>query len=236
MAMELQLEVSAASGSMTRPLPAGVYLDNDASPLTAAYVVQGKNLARNEHLWSVQGTSGAVSISELEVGGARQRLQDVEIELVLTKVTEWETRNFEVGMGWSDFLRCGPFELRAFGEAQRLKVNAWPYPQFREEQEAYRQRMPLNFLNQVYAMQELKVVDAANRRPTSIGGTIPQAGAASNTYTGWRASDADEAAAASVSEDIVYPVSVSVRLPKRFEKERVRFRFDEIPLPSSGSR
>jgi len=233
-AVELQLGVPAASGSGTSfQLPEGFYLDNDATPLLAASVIPGKNLAKTDHLWSVQRQSSTVTHSELEIGDARQRLQGVDVELVLTKVTEWETRNFQAQMGWSDFTQCGPFEVRTFGQAQQLRVDAWSYPQFKKEHDAYRQRMPVTFLNQVYAMQELKVVDAANRSPTSMGSTIPESGAASSTFTGWKAlENTDASAPSSAGDDIVYPVSLSVKLPKRYEKERVKFHFDEIRLPA----
>jgi hypothetical protein len=92
--------------------------------------------------------------------------------------------------------------------------------------------MPVTFLNHLYGIQQLKVVDSASRSPTSMGTSTPSAGAASCTFTGWSALETGTSTAApATSDDIVYPVSMAVKLPKRFEKERVKFHFNAIPLP-----
>ena len=225
--MELQLEIPPADKpGASQDLPADWYLDNDATPLLAASVVVGKNLAKTAHAWSVESKTGRVTINDLDIGDARLRLQGVEFELVLTKVTQWETMAFQAGLGRSDFFQCGPFELRSMGEAQQFRVDAWAYPQFKAQHDAFRQRMPVTFLNHVFAMQQVKVVDAANRTPTSTGSSTPSTGAMSSTYSGWRGADG----AAAEGDLVTYPVSLTVQMPKRFEKERVRFRFDFIPL------
>lgn len=231
--LELQLEIPPASKpGAAQDLPADFYLDNDATPLIAVAVVAGKNLAKTAHAWSVEGKTGRITISDLDIGEARLRLQGVEFELVLTKVTQWETIAFQALPGRSDFFQCGPFELRSSGETQQFRVDMWAYPQFKAQHDAYRQRMPVTFLNHIFAMQQLKVVDAANRVPTSTGSSVPSSGAVSNTYSSFRAAEGDGAAAAAAEGDAIsYPVSMTVRMPKRFEKERVRFRFDAIPLP-----
>jgi hypothetical protein len=231
--LELQLEIPPADKpGVFFQLPGGWYLDNDATPLTAVSVVPGKNLAKTPHQWAVDGKTGRITLTDLEIGEARARLQGVELELVLTKVVEWETRTFQTQPGRSDFFLCGPFELRASGDPQSLRVEVWAYPQFREDHERYRRQMPVAFLNSSYGLQELKVVDAANRAPTSTGTSMPLTGAASSTFTGWKPLEGSaEATAAPTSDDIVYPVSISMRLPKRFEKQRVKFQFSAIPLP-----
>lgn len=236
--LELQLEIPpAAKAGAAQDLPADFYLDNDATPLIAVAVVPGKNLAKSAHAWAVEGKSGRITISDLDLGEARQRLQGVELELVLTKVTEWETLVFQALPGRSDFFQCGPFELRSSGDAQQFRVDMWAYPQFKPQHDAYRQRMPVTFLNHLFAMQQLKVVDAANRVPTSTGSSVPSTGAVSNTYSSFRTIEADGAAAVAADGDAIsYPVSLTMRLPKRFQKERVRFRFDAIPLPEPAAR
>lgn len=230
--LELQLEIPpAAKAGMGSDLPTDFYLDNDATPLLAVAVVPGKNLAKNAHAWSVEAKTGRVTISDLDIGEARLRLQGVEFELVLTKVTEWETLVFQALPGRSDFFQCGPFELRSNGDTQQFRVDMWAYPQFKPQHDAYRQRMPVTFLNHIFAMQQLKVVDAANRVPTSTGSSVPSTGAVSNTYSSFRAVEADGAAAAPAEGDTIsYPVALTMKLPKRFQKERVKFRFDVIPL------
>jgi hypothetical protein len=232
--LELQLEIPPAEkAGSAGELPADFYLDNDATPLLSASVVAGKNLAKTAHAWSIEGKTGRVTINDLDIGEARLRLQGVEFELVLTKVTQWETIVFQASPGRSDFFQCGPFELRSSGEAQQFRVDMWAYPQFKAQHDAYRQRMPVTFLNHIYAMQQIKVVDAANRMPTSTGSSVPSTGAVSSTYSSFRAAEGDGAAAAAPEGDAIsYPVSMTMRLPKRFEKERVKFRFDVIPLPA----
>lgn len=235
--LELQLEIPpAAKAGDFFQLPGGWYLDNEVSPLVAASAVPGKSPAKIPHQWMVDGKTGRITLTELEIGDARTALQAVDFELVLTKVTEWETTTFQALPGRGDFFQCGPFELRANGEPQRLKVDVWAFPQFRDDHERYRKQMPLAFLNSAYGLQELKVVDAAKRVPTSTASSTPLTGAASATFTAWRPGESTEATAAEpVSEDIVYPVTLTMRLPKRFTKERVRFHFNSIPLPAPSA-
>lgn len=219
-----------ADGS-TPPLPNAFYLNNDKSPLVAAHVVAGKNLAKTPHTGSAEGNDGVVVINGLEVGDVRQRLQNVEIELALVHVIEWDPQTFEVAAGSGDFLKCGPFELRTFADQKQLRVDAMAYPQFRADHEAFRVKMPLAFLDSGYAMRELKLVDAAGRSPAATATTTPGGGAVSSIYTSWRSNDAN-AEAQTANDTITYPVALSVRMPKRYETERIKFRFPEIRLPA----
>jgi hypothetical protein len=231
--LELQLEIPpAARAELAGDLPETLFLDNETTPLVALSVTAGRNLAKTAHAWAVEGKTGRLTIADLDLGDVRQKLLGVELELVLTKVAQWETLAFQAGLGRSDFFQCGPFELRASGEARQFRVDVWAYPQFKAQHDAFRQRMPVTFLNPVYGMQQLKVVDSANRSPTSVGSSVPSVGAATSTYSGFRPPEGDAAAAnaAATSEDISYPVSMILKLPKRIEKERVKFRFDVIPL------
>lgn len=232
--LEFQLDLSpSANRDGPVPFPPNIYLDNHSNPLIAASVSPGKNLAKDIGAWSVEPRTGKLAITGLEIGRLRSLLQEVEVEVVLTKLVEWEPISFRAGLGRSDFFQCGPFELRTLGEAQRLQVEAWAYPQFKNEQEAYFRRMPLTFLDATYAMEELSVMDAANRVPAAVGTSVPTIGAASRTFGQWRKPDtAGAAVGAATEENIVYPVTITVQMPARFEKERVRFRFNEMALPA----
>ncbi|MEO7798038.1 MAG: hypothetical protein ABIY47_09970 [Opitutaceae bacterium] len=228
--VELQLEIaSATTVDGASELPGEIYLDNTETPVLAIYVISGKNLAKTAYAWSVEGKTGRIVISGLDIGDPRLRLQGVDLELVLTKVTQWETVAFQADLGRSDFFQCGPFEFRALGEPRQIHVDAWTYPQFKAQHDAYRKRMPVTFLNHVFAMRHLKVVDADNRAPSSIGSSVPSVGAMTSTFSGFR-STGGRASFESESDDIKYPVSMTVRLPKLFESERIRFHFDVIPL------
>lgn len=228
--VELQLEIPPGTQSGERvELPDDLYLDNASTPVLALFVISGKNLAKTSYAWSVEGKTGRVVISDLDIGDARLRLLGVDLELVLTRVTQWETLTFQAELGRSEFFQCGPFELRATGEAQRFQVDAWAYPQFKPQHEAYRKRVPVTFIDHRFAMRQLKVFDAANRSPAGVATSVPSIGAMTSTFSNFRATDGN-GWAASESEDIKYPVSMTVRLPQRFESERIKFHFDMIPL------
>jgi hypothetical protein len=222
------------SDGSTPPLPEGYYLNSDKSPLVNAFVVAGKSLAKTPHTGSAQGKDGEVVINDLEIGDVRQRLQGVEIEVAVVRVTEWETLSFTTPVGMSDFLKCGAFELRAAGDTNQVKVDAMAYPQFRAEHDAYRVRVPLTFLDSAYAMGELKIVDAAGNSPSAMATTIPGTGAVSTTFTNWQA-PAARGEIAKTADSITYPLTLSVRLPKRYTSERIKFKFDEIPLPKPSA-
>ena len=228
--VELQLEIPPAAQSGGMPeLPDDLYLDNVSTPVLALFVISGRNLAKTSYGWSVEGKTGRVVISDLDIGDARLRLLGVDLELVLTRVTEWETLAFQAGLGRSDFFQCGPFELRANGEARQFQVDAWAYPQFKPQHEAYRKRVPVTFLDHRFAMRQLKVFDAANRVPAGVATSVPSIGAITSTFSNFRGTD-DDGSAAPDGDNIKYPVSMRVRLPQRFESERIKFHFDMIPL------
>ncbi|HEX2852456.1 MAG TPA: hypothetical protein VHO24_04395 [Opitutaceae bacterium] len=232
--LELQFEtLPRKSDGSTPPLPDGYYLNSDKSPLVAAYVMNGKVLAKvaPSGTGSAKGKDGVVTINDLEVGDARPRLQNVEIEVAVVRVTEWETQTFNAPIGGSDFFKCGAFELRAMSDGKQVKVDAMAYPQFRAEHDAYRVKVPLAFLDPTYAMGELKIVDAAGNSPSSAATITPGSGAVSSTFTNWRA-PAKGYEIAATADSIAYPITLSVRLPKRYTTERIKFKFAEIPLPA----
>jgi hypothetical protein len=235
--LEFYLEFpESGKATFTSQLPAGLFLNNDKSPLLSAAAGTTKNVV-GAHVGTAEGREGLVLIRDLDVGTPRDQLKDVELELVLVKVSEWDQLKFsglknEVG----DFLPCGPFEYRLHGSNDQVRLDGWAFPKYRAEQEAYRKKMPLKFINDDYALQEVKLVDAAGRSPTgkslSTGGT----GASFGIYSTWRPANAEapEAAATNASSDeITYPITLTVQLPKRFTTERVRFRFNDIPLPAA---
>lgn len=229
--LEFQFEtLPRKSDGSTPPLPEGFYLNNATSPLVNAFVVAGKSLAKAPHTGSATGKDGVVVINHLEIGDAAQRLQGVEIEVAVVRVTEWESLSFSAATGLSDFFKCGAFELRSVGDEQRVKVDAMAYPQFRADHDAYRVRVPLAFLDATYAMGELKLVDSAGNSPSAMATTTPGTGAVSTIFTNWRAPAVGYEVAAAATA-VSYPVTLSVRLPKRYTTERVKFKFPEIRLP-----
>jgi hypothetical protein len=232
-AMQFQLEFpQGEKRQFTAQLPADFYLNNTRSPLLNAEAEPGKNLAKAVHSGTAEGANGVVSIDELEVGARRDRLRNVDVELALVRVTEWEQKKFDgIGLGLTEFLQCGPFEFRVTGDSSQLRLSVWAYPQFRVDHDAYRKRVPLKFIGPSYAMDVLKLTDKVGRSPTATGIAGGGAGASIASYTSWRA-PAGATEGTTENEEVSYPVTLSLRLPVRFETEMVKFRFDQIPLPA----
>lgn len=230
-AMQFQLEFPQGEKQQyVAQLPAGFFLNNAHSPLLNAEVEPGKNLARLNHTGIAEGGNGVVTIDDLDIGPRRERLRNVDIEVALLRVTDWEQKKFEkIGLGATDFLQCGPFEFRVTCDPQQVRLSAWAYPQFKAEHEAYRKRVPLKFINSSYALDELKLVDDVGRSPTAIGIAGGGAGASIATYTNWRPA---EGTTVTATDEISYPVTLSLRLPLRYETEAVKFHFDQIALPA----
>jgi hypothetical protein len=233
--LQLRLEFPGHEPAVTRSLlPADYHLNNRRSPLIAAYVPGEKtNLAKKPHFGETTPVGSNVLIANLEVGRARERLERVEIELELVKITEWESLKFQIGAGVNEILKCGPFELKVWGGHRNLDVEAKAFPEFRKVHEAYLRRMPLRFLVASYAATALKAVDAGGRTPRgegqsmTMGGPDWKQGAVSTSYHSWNSEFSPPNYGA-----ISYPVSLTLKMPKRYETEKLKFRFAEIPLPS----
>lgn len=228
--LQFRLELAEGdAGTFSSEFPAGFFLNDEKSPLNSAQAEPGRSLGRVTHVGSSDATGG-VTIAEMEVGSQRARLKDVEIELALVRVTEWEELKFSgLGLGTSELLKCGPFEFRVVAELLRLRVNASASAQFRAEQAAYRQRMPLKFVNDSFGINRMVLRDAAGRSPTS---SVISAGAAtSGTFTVWRPPVTAPATEGADADEIAYPVTLSLQMPKRYETERLKFVFRDIPLP-----
>jgi hypothetical protein len=230
-ALQFQLEFpQGAKQQFSAQLPAGIFLNNARSPLTSAEVEPGKNLARGTHNGTAEGGTGVVTIDELEIGPRRDRLRNVEIELALVRVTDWEQKKFEnIGLGVTEFLQCGPFEFRVMSDPQQVRLSVWAYPQFRADHDAYHKRVPLKFIAPDYALDQLKLTDRASRSPTATGIAGGGAGASVATFTNWRTADGGTGGVE--NEEVSYPVTLSLQLPARYDTELVRFHFDQIPLP-----
>lgn len=229
--LQFQLEFPQGdAGAFVSQLPAGFYVNDEKSPLLSVQAEPGRALGRVSHVGSAEA-NGVVTIAEMEVGAARTRLKDVEIELALVRVTEWDQLKFSgVGLGAGELLKCGPFEFRAIGEPQQLRLNASVNSQLKAEHDAYRERMPLKFINDAYGINNVVLRDAAGRSPTSSvisAGTAPK-----GTFTAWRPPIGQPPTAAGESDDIVYPVTLTLQMPKRYETERIKFVFRDIVLPA----
>jgi hypothetical protein len=227
--MELRLTLDGGTtgrGSMWT-LRENFYLNNHGSPLVAAYAPGGKtNLAKQPHFGATAGVM--VMIGNMPFDQVPSRLERVTVELDLVEITEWETLKFEAGPEPQIF-HCGPFELKVAAGVNRLWVDAGAFREFAAEHKAYRARMPLEFLKPSYATTALKLVDAQGSTPSGFSSSSRNSGSPnwaneveSVDYSTWRKGP--------VTTPISYPITLTLKMPKRFKTEKVRFVFDQIEL------
>jgi len=208
-----------------------VYLEKE-DPLVAAYLTPGTDVAKHKHFgWT--SAPNEVVVADLEVGAPVEWLHRLELAVTVVRVTEWEELKFEqLGKGESDFLKCGPFQLKLTAAERRVGVSVASFSQFKHEQDEYGKRVPLNFLNHRFGLAHTGITDAAGRKLHQSGGM--GTGGSSNggfiiwplerrTTSGWE------------GEIISYPISVVVRLPKQFTKERHTFDSKASPFPRPRS-
>ena len=229
-----------------RMRPEGVYLENE-DPLVSAHTVPVRDVAKNKHSGWTDNFAPSVTVHTLELGAPLERLHSLVLAVTLVRVTSWENVRFsDIQLGSSDFLKCGPFQILVRGEKKRVMLSVGSFSQFRAERKEYRKRMPLRFLNHSYGIKHTSVRDARGRdffcpivdgtggsssgvfliQAPRTNGTGHERGGAATFPNQLRMS------AAPVGLPIVYPLSLEVRLPKQYRKERVVFTFADLPLPA----
>lgn len=209
--------------------PENVYLEAE-DPLIEAILLSGENIAVNKHSgWTDQF---GPTVYHLEVGKEQKQLQKLKLALTLVKVTEWEEVKFKgLKEGDNDLLHCGPFELTCKGEAKQVALSAGSHAEFFKEHENYQKQMPLKFLTHRYAIDHVSMTDAhlyplAFRAGTSSGGSTT--GLFSLPFIVSLEIGMDKKPQLPVE----YPIVINVRLPKRYETERVTFEFNSFDLPA----
>lgn len=231
-----------AADDFTQQLPEGVFLEN--VEVAAAEVLSGKDVAGEKASSWVDSSALTVTLQHFEVGDEQRQLRRLKVAVTLAKVTEWELVEFK-GIQKADekALHCGPFEL-VICEAQPkyLSVAAAAFSEHAREHEAYRQRMPLQFLTHRYATRELRLTDSAGKRLGVSLGTFTGGGSSARyaihkgmplTFPAKEQSAGEGSSSLfGAAEDIRYPVTAALRLPRKYVSERVLFEFRDVELPA----
>jgi len=238
--------------------PADVFLDNQ-DPLVAAYIAPQEDalvldprlwphvgpdldIAKGPHYGSADDSIPTLDIRDLAAPQPFHMLAYLELAATLVKVTEWEELEFNnLRLGTHDILKCGPFELSAFGHKARFSIGAGAGVDFRDEHTQYRQRVPLHFLNHSYAMTHIRILDSRGRE-LEVGlimgqgiGSVIDGGCSFSDFS-IRSRDGSLPKLIDghlFGEEIEYPVTIKVKLPKRYEKDRIKFRMENITIPES---
>lgn len=209
--------------------PENVYLEAE-DPLVEAFLLSGENVANHKHSgWTDR--LGA-TVSHLELGKEQKQLQKLKLSVTLVKLTEWEELEFKgLKKGDNDLLHCGPFELACKGEAKQVALSSGAHAEFSKEHEQYQKQMPLKFLTHRYAIDHVSITDARNRALFYSVGSF-SGGGSSGVFSWQRFLDLENATEKKPVEPIAYPITLKIKLPKRYEKERVMFEFDKLDLPA----
>lgn len=231
-----------AAGDFMQQVPEDVFLEN--VEVAAVELLSGKDVAGEKASQWVDSSALKVTLQHLEVGDEQRRLGRLKLVVTLVKVTEWELVEFN-GIQKADekALHCGPFEL-VVCEAQprHLSVSAAAFSSHAREHEAYRERMPLQFLTHRYATRELRLTDSAGKRLGFSAGTFTGGGSSARyaihkgmplTFAA-KEQSAGEAPSSffGEAEDIRYPVTATLRLPRKYVSERAVFEFRDVELPA----
>jgi hypothetical protein len=235
--------------NFTRMRPEGVFLEG-ATSLIAAITATGPRVLFGYAYGQGDRYSGTtISYLNMEVEEEYTQLHQLGFAVTLVKVTEWEELAFKnLTLGTNGFLHCGPFDLLCIGELTRFKVSAAAFSMFEEEHKNYRDRVPLGFLNHSYAMDYLSIVDANDRQYSTSVRSVTGGSSHSAFYFGKspdfgaKAGEKAPAPARPVvrggldGEEIAYPMTIRLKLPKRYEKEQVKFQIEKIELPPAKPR
>jgi hypothetical protein len=227
MTFRLEFAQSGEVPFLAQP-PESVYLEAE-DPLVEAILSSGENVAANKHSgWTDQF---GPTVYHLELGKEQKQLQKLKLAVTLVKVTEWEEVEFKgLKEGNNDLLHCGPFELACKGEAKQVVLSAAAHPEFFKEHEHYQKQMPLKFLSHRYAMQHASVTDVQHR-PLSSSVVTFSGGSSSGVYTRRSLLNLQAAPIKKPEEPIVFPLTIKLKLPKQYEKERVTFEFEKFDIP-----
>jgi len=212
-----ELYVLSLDAELVDP-PESVYLI-DHAPVEKALTPDGENLGVQEHTAVVEPRDRRVSIHRWSIGPARERIETLELRLMVVRVTKWNEWIHEgLGPGESAPLRIGLFGARVAGDADRLTVTLEPEPEFDEEHKAYRKKLPLSLHSPRFSLGLLTVTDAEGRALEHVGEGGDFA------FFGLPGEDGEPA-------KIAYPVTLKCRIPNEFETKEEAFIFTGLKLP-----
>lgn len=206
-------------------VPPDTYLENE-NPLIRAQIAAGRELsARKNRGWTdSSGRSVALYLSDLDEHDAN--LQSLNLAVTLVRVKSWDVMKFaDLGRKESDYLDCGPFQLKVRGEENRVNVSVASFGDFKPKPGEERKEVPLRFVRHRFGFSHTTIYDAKARELWS-GGYVGSGG-----MTGGAFVVTPEDPTKPDGGPISYPVRIEVRLPKDYDTERVEFEFTDIPLP-----
>ena len=211
--------------------PENVYLEQ-ADPLVSAYAIPFELVSTNKHFgWTENNWGCSVTIHNLEIGQPRARLHSLDLAVTLIQVTEWEQYAFNVARPGTDKVtKCGPLKIHLHGGDNCLSVAFTSFSRDEKDYGEYEKRVALKFPTfHSYGIPHTSVMDSKKRELFCSVGTMMGSGSSGMFVISRPVTLSD--GIAPKEEKLEYPLSVTVRFPKRYRQERVTFQFGNITLP-----
>jgi hypothetical protein len=228
-------DAAAWKGSMGEQT---MYVDTGAT-LLKAQTEDGASHKLQSGPWAEIGPG--LKFHELDLGGAGHHLTALEFEVPMVKVTQWRTITTKKEAPDAEEkngepIDCGAFQICLGGTTDTFHVLAGAMGGFETSRKAYAAKVPLGFLNHGYAMSALEARDGEGKA-ISYGVTTMTGGASVRSYPGpelvtTQRADGGLAFTGAIvpAKKIIYPVTVTLRMPEKWEKQRVVFRLGEEQL------
>jgi hypothetical protein len=212
-----------------------IFVDTDAK-LLKAQTEDGALHTLPSGPW-VEPSPPMLKFYSLNLGGAQHRLTTLEFEVSVVKVTEWrkitarkEAADAEVRNG--NPVDCGAFQFSIGGTSEIFRVQAGGLGGSDEARRAYAATVPLGFLTHEYALSTVEVKDG-NGLILPGGLMMMENGGAHLRHFAEpevvrvMGADGQINLAAGPAKKVVYPVTATMRLPAKWEKQRVVYRLGE---------
>lgn len=214
------------TGKYSSYLPPDTYLEGE-NPLVRGHIAPGRELsARKNSGWTDNAAGRTVTLHLHDLDEHEANLQSLTLAVTLILVKSWDVVKFaDLGREESDYLDCGPFQLKVRGEENRINVTAASFGDFKPKVGNERKRSSLGFVNHRFGFSQTTIHDAMQRALWG-GGYVGTGGATGGAFV-VPSKDPTKPDGGPIS----YPVRLEVRLPKEYEAERIEFEFIDIPLP-----
>ncbi len=176
---------------------------------------EGKEQSYDRQRSLVDAASRNVTFFGIDAGPDPKQLTSLEIEVRLVRVKTWTTRTIaDMKAGASQRVVLSPFEFSVAAEASGVVVGAYS-----TDESLAGPKKAWNLLSHAWSAGAAHVADARGVRLEAVGGG-GSGGGTSQTYRSRRSSEFK----------IVYPVTVTVRVPATWDDEVVRYRFTDLDL------
>lgn len=232
--LDVKHKPDAPASTYSWQMAEGVYMDS--VEVLEAVLPSGEDISKNQVFTGIENRPARVIIHRLKVGEREtpKQLQKLGLAVTFITVTEWETVTFD---GIEKIIQksfpCGPFEMFYQGEFDHVMLSPSATAEFALEREAYRKRVPLNFITGDFALDHTLIEDSKGRHFRSSL-RVSTGGAVMGTFY------AKEVAIWSPMRltldsyrkiPVHYPISIQLKLPKKYHSQRRTFVFSGIHLP-----